>query len=97
MGMTLYNPDGTVASVFTGMKRSGSTLVIQQLALGEIPMDVILTPDEALKSMRLGLGWGVISFALGFPYFLLRHKLQKGAVGQATPEAAPGSAQDTEG
>jgi len=48
MGMTVYNPDGTVASVFTGIKREKNALVLEQLALGQMPMPVIITPEEAL-------------------------------------------------
>ncbi|RLC93937.1 MAG: hypothetical protein DRI39_04325 [Chloroflexi bacterium] len=77
MGMTVYNEDGTVASVFTGIERKGERLILRQLALGTMPMDVIVTPEEALKSVKLGLNWGVISFVLGFPYFWLKHRRQK--------------------
>jgi hypothetical protein len=75
MGMTVYNPDGTVASVFTGIKRNGDRLVLQQLALGQVAMDVIITPEEALKSLKLGLSLGLITFVLFFPYFWLKYKI----------------------
>jgi len=82
MGMTVYNPDGTVASVFTGIKRDGDKLVLQQLALGVMPMDVVITPSEALKSMKM-VSFGLIVFILGFPWFWLKYKRGKG-LGQET-------------
>jgi hypothetical protein len=56
-------------------------------------MDVIVTPEEALKSVKLGLNWGVISFVLGFPYFWFRFRREKGR----TQETAEDSAQEGEG
>jgi len=86
MGMTVYNPDGSVASVFNCIKRRGDSLVLDQLALGAVQMDMIITPEEALKSLRLGLSWGLISFVLFFPYFWLKYKRSKKSV--AEPEEA---------
>lgn len=77
MGMTLYNPDGTVASVFTGIKRDKNTLLLQQLALGQVPMPVIITPEEALKSMSMGCSLGLITFIILFPFFFIRHKMSR--------------------
>lgn len=77
MGMTLYNPDGSVASVFTGIKREKNTLILQQLALGQVPMPVIITPEEALKSVSMGCSLGLVIFILLFPFFLIRHKMTK--------------------
>ena len=57
MGMTAYNPDGTVASVFQGIERDGNKLVLKQLALGQVPMDVIITPEEGLKLTRKAGTW----------------------------------------
>lgn len=84
--MTVYNPDGTVASVFTGLKRDGNTLIMQQLALGQMPMDVILTPPEALKSMKM-LSFGLFTFIIGFPYFYIKFKRSKG-LAEAQPSAS---------
>ena len=77
MGMTVYNPDGSIASVFTGIKREKNTLVLQQLALGQLPMDVIITPEEALKSMNMGCSLGLITFIILFPFFLIRYRMGK--------------------
>jgi hypothetical protein len=77
MGMTLYNPDGTVASVFEGIKRDGNKLVLKQLALGQVPMPVIITPEEGLKSLGLGMSLGLLTFILLFPYFYFSYRSEK--------------------
>ncbi len=77
MGMTAYSQDGSVATVFTGMKRVGNNLVLQQLAAGQIPLEVVVTPKEALKSLSLGCSPGLIVFILLFPYFYIRQSGEK--------------------
>jgi hypothetical protein len=67
MGMTVYNPDGTIASIFQGIERDGNKLVLKQLALGQVPMDVIITPEEGLKSLGMGMSLGLLTFILLFP------------------------------
>jgi hypothetical protein len=77
MGMTVYNPDGTVASVFQGIERDGNKLVLKQLALGQLPMDVIITPEEGLKSLGMGMSLGLLTFILLFPYFYFSYRGEK--------------------
>ncbi|MDM7999210.1 MAG: hypothetical protein QUS33_04230 [Dehalococcoidia bacterium] len=77
MGMTVYNPDGTVASVFQGIKRDGNKLILKQLALGQVPMDVIITPEEGLKSLGMGMSPGLLVFILLFPYFYFSYRSEK--------------------
>lgn len=77
MSLTAYTPEGTVATVFTGMKRDGNNLVLQQLAAGQIPLEVVITPEETLKSVGLGCSLGLISFILLFPFLLVRSKMSK--------------------
>jgi hypothetical protein len=77
MSLTAYSTDGTVATVFTGMKRDGNNLVLQQLAAGQIPLEVVITPEETLKSVGLGCSLGFISFVLLFPFLLVRSKMCK--------------------
>ncbi len=77
MSLTAYSTDGTVATVFTGMKRDGNNLVLQQLAAGQIPLEVVITPEETLKSLGLGCSLGFITFVLFFPFLLIRSKMSK--------------------
>lgn len=86
MGMTVYNPDGTVASVFQGIERDGNKLVLKQLALGQLPMNVIITPEEGLKSLGMGMSLGLLTFILLFPYFYFSYKSEKKK--KAPPPAA---------
>ncbi len=74
MSMKAFTPDGSLATVFTGIKRNGDNLVLSQLAAGEIPMDVVITPEEALKSVPLGCSTGLLAFILLFPFFWVRSK-----------------------
>ena len=79
MGMTVYNPDGTVASVFQGIERDGNKLVLKQLALGQVPMDVIITPEEGLKSLGMGMSLGLLTFILLYPYLhVMQSQMAKG-------------------
>jgi hypothetical protein len=74
MSMKAFSPDGTLATVFTGIKRDGDNLVLSQLAAGEIPMDVVITPEEALKSVPLGCSTGLIAFVVLFPFLWVRSR-----------------------
>jgi hypothetical protein len=87
MGMTVYNPDGTVASVFEGIERSGNKLVLKQLALGQVPMPVKITPPEALKALGLGMSLGLLTFILFFPYFYFSHRGEEKKKKTAVPAA----------
>ena len=77
MGMTVYNPDGTIASIFQGIERDGNKLVLKQLAWGQVPMDVIITPEEGLKSLGMGMSLGLLTFILLFPYFYFSYRGEK--------------------
>lgn len=74
MSMKAFSTDGSVATVFTGIKRDKDNLVLSQLAAGQIPMDVVITPEEALKSVPLGCSSGLLVFILLFPFFWIRSK-----------------------
>lgn len=89
MGMTAYNPDGTVASIFQGIERSGNKLVLKQLALGLAPMDVIITPPESIKALGM-VSLGLLTFILFFPYFYFSYRgeeKKKAAAPVAKPQA----------
>ena len=89
MGMTVYNPDGTVASVFQGIERKGNKLVLKQLALGQVPMDVIITPEEGLKSLGMGMSLGLLTFILFYPYFYFSYRSEKKKKAAAQAPAKP--------
>jgi len=68
----IFNEDGEVVAVFYSVRRKGDRLVIDGKALDVMRMDMILTPREILKLVRMTLCWGVISFILLLPYFGLK-------------------------
>lgn len=84
MSMKAFGTDGSLATVFTGIKRDGDNLVLSQLAAGQIPMDVVITPGEALKSVPLGCSTGLLIFILLFPFFLIRSKKRSGGAAGET-------------
>jgi hypothetical protein len=86
MGMTAYNPDGSVASVFQGIERSGNKLVLNQLALGQVPMPVTITPPEALKALGMGMSLGLLTFILFFPYFYFSYRGEKNKAAAAADQ-----------
>ncbi len=88
MGMTAYNPDGTVASVFQSIERNGNKLVLKQLALGLAPMDVIITPPESIKALGM-MSLGLISFILFFPYFYFSYRGEEKRKKAAPPADKP--------
>jgi len=87
--MTAYNPDGTVASVFQSIQRDRNKLVLKQLALGQVPMDVIITPKEALKSLGMGMSLGLLTFILLFPYFYFSYRGEEKRKAAATAQDKP--------
>jgi hypothetical protein len=79
-GVKAYSENGEVVAEFYSVKREGDKLVIDSRALGVMRMDMILTPEEVLRSIGVLVGWATISYVLLIPYFLLRNffRRQKG-------------------
>lgn len=71
-GVKVVNEDGEVVAAFYSVRRKGDRLVIDGKALDVMRMDMILTPSEIFKLLRMTLSWGVISFILLLPYFGLK-------------------------
>lgn len=75
--MTVYNEDKEVIAEFYSVRREGNKLIIDGKALGTMRMDMVFTLGEIIKGLRMMLSWGVISFVLLFPYFLLSYGIAK--------------------
>jgi len=45
--------------------------------LGQVPMDVIITPEEGLKSLGMGMSLGLLTFILLYPYFYFSYRSEK--------------------
>lgn len=71
-GVKVLGEDGEVIAEFYAVKRKDNRLVIDGKALGVMRMDMILTSEELLKGARMFFSWGVFSYLLLIPYFILR-------------------------
>jgi hypothetical protein len=70
--VSLYDRNGEVVAAFYSVDREGDKLVIDTKALDVMRMDMIVTPSQVLKGMKMVFCWPVISFVLLLPYFTLR-------------------------
>ena len=70
--VSLCDRNGEVVAAFYSVNREGDKLVIDAKALDVMRMDMIITPAQVLKGLRMVFCWSVISFILLLPYFALR-------------------------
>ena len=70
--ISLSDRNGEVVAAFYSVKREGDKLVMDTKALDVMRMDVIITPAEVGKILKMVFSWQVISFLLLLPYFALR-------------------------
>lgn len=70
--VSLCDRNGEVVAALYSVKREGDKLVIDTKALDVMRMDMIVTPAQVLKSLKMVFCWPVISFILLLPYFALR-------------------------
>ena len=73
--VSLYDRNGEVMAAFYSVSREGDKLVIDAKALDVMRMDMIVTPAQVLKGLRMVFSWPVISFILLLPYFALRRSV----------------------
>lgn len=73
----IYNEDKEIIAEFYSVKRKGDKLIMDGKALGTMRMNMILTLEEIIKGSRMMLCWGVISFVLLLPLFLLNYGIAK--------------------
>jgi len=71
-GVRVLGEDGEVIAEFYAVKRKDNSLIVDGKALGVMRMDMILTSGELLRGTRILLSWGVLSYLLLIPYFILR-------------------------
>ena len=72
--MTVYTRDGSIAAEFNSVRREGNKLIVDGKALGAMQMDMIFRMEEVLKGIKMAFGWGLISYFLLLPYFILRRR-----------------------
>ncbi len=76
-GVKVLDQDGEVIAEFYAIKRKDNRLIIDGKALGVMRVDMILTPPELLKGIKIVLSWGVLSYILLVPYFTLREAFRR--------------------
>lgn len=64
--------DGEVIAEFYAIRRKDNRLIVDGKALGVMRMDMILTSEELLKGIRVLFSWGLASYVVLIPYFILR-------------------------
>jgi hypothetical protein len=70
--VSLFDRNGEVVAAFYSVGREGDKLVVDTKALDVMRMDMIVTPSQVLKGLKMAFCWPVISFILFLPYFTLR-------------------------
>jgi len=70
--VSLCDRNGEVVAAFYSVDREGDKLVIDAKALDVMRMDMIITPAQVLRILKMVFCWPVISFILLLPYFALR-------------------------
>lgn len=73
----VYDENGEIAVAFLSIKRKGDSLVVDGKALGTMRMDMVFTLEEIFNGLKMALCWGVISFILLLPYFILRRLFRR--------------------
>ena len=62
--VSLCDRNGEVVAAFYSVDREGDKLVIDAKALDVMRMDMIITPAQVWKGMKMVFCWPVISFIL---------------------------------
>jgi len=75
--VSLYDRNGELIAAFYSVNREGNTLVIDAKALDVMRMDVIITPAQVWKGLRMIFSWPVISFVLLLPCFALKRLIAR--------------------
>ena len=70
--VSLRDKNGEVVAAFYSISREGDKLVIDTKALDVMRMEMIMTPAEVRKVLRMVFSLPVISFLLLLPYFSLQ-------------------------
>ncbi len=70
--VSLCDRNGEVMAAFYSVSREDDKLVIDAKALDVMRMDMIITPVQVLKGLKMLFCWPVISFMILLPYFALR-------------------------
>ena len=70
--VSLCDRNGEVVAAFYSINRECDKLVIDTKALDVMRMEMIVTPTQVLRILKMVFSWQVMSFILLLPYFALR-------------------------
>jgi hypothetical protein len=76
MAFKFYSQDGTLVSEFFSVRKAGDRLVFRAKLMGAIHIDLHLKSEEIINGIKLALNWGVISYILLIPYFMIKHLMK---------------------
>ena len=75
--VTIRDETGDEAASIHSFKRVGDKLVMDGKALGTMQMDMILSPEDALRAIRMLFTWQGLSFIILLPFYAIRNKITK--------------------
>lgn len=70
--ISLLDRNGEVAAAFYSVIREGDKLILDTKALDVMRLDLVITPSQVLKVIKVVFSWPVMSFLLLLPYFGLK-------------------------
>ena len=74
--LELFTKDKTLAAEIKSVNRVKDNLVFNAKLLGTMDMDIYLDCDGILKGIKMGFNWGVLSYILLLPYFVIKSILK---------------------
>lgn len=73
--MTIRTETGDEAASIYSVKRVGDRLVMEGKALGTMQMDMILSAEDAFRTVKMVFSWEVLSFVLFLPFYIVRNRI----------------------
>jgi hypothetical protein len=70
--ISLLDRNGEVAAAFYAVTREGDKLILDTKALDVMRLDMVITPSQVLRVIKVVFSWPVMSFLLLLPYFGLK-------------------------
>jgi hypothetical protein len=77
---TIYTQTGSPALVIQGVRREGGRLVIEGKALGSMYMDMVLSPGDFARVLRVVCSRALVAFVLLVPFYALASAVRRLAV-----------------
>ncbi|TRZ95233.1 MAG: hypothetical protein D4R82_02690 [Dehalococcoidia bacterium] len=75
--MKVRSETGDTVAEFSSISRVSDKIVVDAKLLGSMRMDLVLTFEDILDAMKLFFSWGVISYVLLVPCFVVRRLFRK--------------------